>query len=402
MNIETKFLPQVSQEVINYLAKSEYSDQTLEHYKTTYNQLYLYLTTKEVRIFSCELALQFIDRHYSIARKAQGCYYANLKRRIRVLFEFSELGAINTRRYVSQKRELTILQPAMNHYVKEQEHFDLATKTVEHKVALIKDFLLYLETMQFHSLEKLSAKDIYAYLGTKRNHAISTREGIMYRLREALKIFAASEMCAPELTKLFLQISTHSERTIPSCFTSSELKSIFSSIDRSSSIGKRDYAVLLLATFLGLRAGDIREFKISSIKWASESIELTQSKTKRFLQLPLLPELKYALLDYLKNSRPKSESDFLFIKHNAPHHPYGKYNSFYHILQKYLGKIELNGRRRGLHSLRFSAAGNLLSNGTPITTICSILGHSYADTTNHYLKIDFDSLRKAALEVDYD
>ena len=177
------------------------------------------------------------------------------------------------------------------------------------------------------------------------------------------------------------------------------MRTILLSVDRSTISGKRDYAVLLLATFLGIRAGDIRDMKINNIKWGSGIIEFTQSKTKKFLQLPMPNEVKFALLDYLKNARPKVESDYLFIKLRAPYQVYASGNSFSYIVKKYLGEIDLNERKQGLHSLRFSAAGNMLSQGVNIVTICNVLGHSYSDTTNHYLKIDIDQLRKAALEV---
>ena len=155
----------------------------------------------------------------------------------------------------------------------------------------------------------------------------------------------------------------------------------------------------MLAAFLGIRAGDISRLGMSSIKWESESIEFIQSKTGRFLQLPLLPEIKFAILDYLKDSRPKTESDNIFVKHRAPYTPFSEMNSFYHVLNKYLNGIDLKDRKHGLHSLRFSVASNMLSNGTPITTICNVLGHTYSDTTKQYLKIDIDNLRIAALEV---
>ncbi|NLE25408.1 MAG: tyrosine-type recombinase/integrase [Clostridiaceae bacterium] len=401
MNIETNLLPQLSLDVVFSLTENRYSVKTLEHYETTYHQFYLYLTANKLTHFEKTTGFLFIDEHYGAEKKIQSrSYYTNLRRRISVLFEFYAEGVITSKHLNKEIPSLDLLQKVYDLYVTEQEKRNLASKTVQHKSEIMKQFFLFLESLKFSSLEKLSAEVIYQYLQTKKHYAVSTREGLLYTLRDALQFFAASEVCPKDLGKLFPQISTHSEDPVPSCFTLDELKRILSAVDRSTPIGKRDYAVLLLAAFLGIRAGDIRIFKISCIKWSSEAIEFTQSKTGRFLQLPLLPEVKLAILDYIKNGRPKMNSDYLFLKHSAPYGPMDEHNCFYYILQKYLDGIELKKRKHGMHSLRFSAAGNMLSNGAPITTICNVLGHTYSDTTRRYLKIDIDNLRKAALEVD--
>jgi len=401
MNIETNLLPQLSLDMITCLKEMCYSPHTLERYQITHNQFFLYLKEHNHLQFNEEIGFQFIDEHYRTELKeVNDRYFKCLRRRICVLFEFYKEGTISNKRIEKPTYQLASLQWVFDVYVTTQEKRKLALKTMKHKSEAMKCFLNYLENQGFSSLENLTATTIYQYLQTKRDYAISSREGVLYILRDALQLFSAHGLCKPELGKLFPQISTHAEDSVPSCYSPEELKRILSAVDRNTKIGKRDYAVLLLASFLGMRAGDIRELKISSFKWFSDSIEFTQSKTGRYLQLPLLSEVKFAILDYLKNGRPEIDSDFVFLRHSAPHNPLDQHNSLYHVLQKYLGNINLKSRKHGLHSLRFTAAGNMLSNGTPITTICNVLGHTYSDTTKHYLKIDLDSLRKAALEVE--
>lgn len=61
--------------------------------------------------------------------------------------------------------------------------------------------------------------------------------------------------------------------------------------------------------------------------------------------------------------------------------------------------VETAGKHHGMHSLRHSAATNMLSCGTPYPMISSVLGHSSANVTKRYLSIDVESLRPLALEV---
>ncbi|MDR0286139.1 MAG: site-specific integrase [Clostridiales bacterium] len=399
--IETNALEQIYTALIAHLDEQNYSKQTLYEYQRTYQRLYLYLSEKQINCFSKEIGFMFIDDYYvsgnkSISRR----YHVNLQRRISVLFEFFTEGAVHTRQFCKEPQQFSYFEDVFNLYVEYQKERGLTAKTIYSKSLFIRRFLLNLEDQQISSLLNIEVADVYQYLLTKKEYAVSSREEMLYTLRDALRFFVTSGLCKKELGDIFPQISTHPESPVPTCFSADEIKKIISSIDRKSKIGKRDYAVILLAALLGIRAGDIRNLRLSTIKWASENIEFTQSKTGRFLQLPLLPEIKFALLDYMKESRPNVESDYIFLKHRAPYTPLSEANSFHHVLQKYLGGVNIKNRKRGLHALRFSAAGNMLSNGTPITTICNVLGHTYSDTTKRYLKIDIDNLRKAALEVD--
>ncbi len=93
-------------------------------------------------------------------------------------------------------------------------------------------------------------------------------------------------------------------------------------VDRSSAKGKRDYAILLLACRLGLRAGDIRQLKLDQLHWDDSTIEVTQSKTGMPLSLPLTTEVGEALIDYLKSGRPQMAHREVFLKVNPPFDPF--------------------------------------------------------------------------------
>ena len=89
-------------------------------------------------------------------------------------------------------------------------------------------------------------------------------------------------------------------------------------INRDTVIGRRGYLVMLLAVQLGIRAGDIRNVRFNNIRWDINKIDFNQEKTLNSLQLPLLENLKYSLLDYIKNSRPKSDKDFCISQLKTP------------------------------------------------------------------------------------
>ena len=400
MRLETKLLPELFESVYKLLAEHGYSQKTQTNYRCTYNQLRIHLERHSIDIFTEEVGMSFINHHYGEKTKyARSNQHANLRRRIKCLVEIYEGTFLSVRRYTEPKKGLKHLNHSLDIYKKMQQKRNLVPATIHAKCCSIERFFIYLEESGIQEISDMTVQHLYSYLSETKHLAISTKEMLLYTLRDFLKSFSSIGLCSKSLDALFPQISTHAESSIPSSFTPQEVRTILLSVDRSTAIGKRDYAVLLLASFLGIRAGDIRDMKISYIKWASGTIEFIQSKTGRHIELPMPHELKLALLDYLKNARPEVESDYLFIRVNAPHSTFTSKNVFRYIINKYLNGIELNGRKHGLHSLRFSAAGNMLSEGINIITICNVLGHAYSDTTNHYLKIDVAQLRKAALEV---
>ena len=140
---------------------------------------------------------------------------------------------------------------------------------------------------------------------------------------------------------------------------------------------------------------------MENIRWDINQIEYIQQKTKNPICLPLLENIKYALLDYLKNSRPQSISLNIFVRHRAPFTPFSDKNPFYVLINKYINKADIKtaGKKHGLHSMRHSLASNLLSENIPIPVITAILGHKSSDTTNMYLRIDTGKLRSVSLEV---
>ncbi len=102
--------------------------------------------------------------------------------------------------------------------------------------------------------------------------------------------------------------------------TRDESERILVQPNRDKKIGKRDYAILMFGKYTGLRAGDVTCIKLTDIDWDNKTISITQSKNETPLVLPLNSETQEAILDYMQNSRPLSDSPVLFLRHNAPIH----------------------------------------------------------------------------------
>ena len=193
------------------------------------------------------------------------------------------------------------------------------------------------------------------------------------------------------------------DATIPSVWDPELVVRLLKVVDRTSPVGKRDYAILLLACRLGLRLGDIRTLKLDDLNWEAATIEITQSKTEAPLCLPLTEEVGKALIDYLKSGRPQTAHREVFLRVKPPFTPFAENTHLHYLVDRWreLAGIRFRTKQRhGLHSLRHTLATKLLREETPFHVISEILGHATTASTMIYAKADVESLRVAALDTE--
>lgn len=219
-------------------------------------------------------------------------------------------------------------------------------------------------------------------------------------LRSLLSDLYSKKVINFRTANILANYKTRSGHKLPSYYTIEEVVCIEKSVDRKYAMGKRDYAMILLATRLGLRSSDIRLLQFSNINWETNLIVIEQFKTKKMIELPLLNDVGEAIIDYIKHSRPKSISKYIFLRANAPYLELGG-TALNAIFKKYFIKsnVEFAKKRHGPHSMRHSLATNLLKNGTSLPIISEALGHSNIASTMPYVHLDSQELLKCSLDV---
>ena len=178
----------------------------------------------------------------------------------------------------------------------------------------------------------------------------------------------------------------------------SRIQSIEMSIDRDTFQGKRDYVVLLMASRLLMRAGDIASIKLENINFSSERISFLQKKTNNEVVLPLVPVLKEALGEYLLEA--DTSDGYLFHNLTAPHTPITGRTVTY-IVNKYFNEAEIDttGKKHGPHTLRASGSTSMINDDISYDIVRHILGHTSPNSIRHYAKNDIEKLRRCAVSV---
>lgn len=115
-------------------------------------------------------------------------------------------------------------------------------------------------------------------------------------------------------------------------------------------------------------------------------------------------DVGWAIIDYLKNGRPYTESQNIFVKHRPPYDGLSVNSTMNHIFSAVMNKAGIPPEMKehvGWHTFRRSLATNLLQNNVEMSTISEILGHSDPDIAGkYYVKLDIENLRKCALPME--
>jgi site-specific recombinase XerD len=283
-------------------------------------------------------------------------------------------------------------------FIREEETSKrLSNETVRKYTTALSRFSNAMEIRQV-TLQTLRRQDIEEFISSVQN----MKAQIFTPLRKFLKYLFDAGIIEQDFSALLQHLKPVRESKLPSVFTSDEIIQLETSIQRGSAVGKRNYAMLLLASRLGLRASDIVNLEFSNIDWGNKSIRLFQFKTGRPIELPLLCDVGDAIIDYVLHGRPKVEIKKIFVTATNPARTLAP-NNIGIIVGRMLSEagIDVKGRHHGGHALRHSLATGLLGNNVEISVISNILGHKNTETTMVYLGVNVQLLIECSMSVPF-
>lgn len=265
----------------------------------------------------------------------------------------------------------------------------------------IRLFVAYLGAQEV-TPNTLTARHISQYVATLMDYHPKTVLAILTNLRTFLRFLHEAGFHPEDLSSAVPRVRARRYERLPSVWPPDAVQRLLRVIDRGNPTGKRDYVILLLAARLGMRAGDIKTLTLSAIHWDRKSIQWVQQKTGRPIAYPLLEDVGWALIDYLKHGRPPTTSPEIVVRHRAPFESFGLHANLHNIITKYTRAAGITPPpgHHGLHALRHSLASTLLERDTPLPIIAEILGHLSTQSTQVYLSVNQTGLARCALNPD--
>lgn len=179
-----------------------------------------------------------------------------------------------------------------------------------------------------------------------------------------------------------------------------DVQRILHGVDRTTPVGRRDYALLLTMAVYGCGAGEIVRLRLDDIDWEAGTMCLVRPKTGVQIQLPLLPAVARALSNYLRHGRPMHASTrAVFVRMKPPHVALAASSAVRHILCRWAARAQVQAVFLGSHALRHAHACRQMELGTRPKLIGDILGHRDPKSTSVYLRVATEKLRELALPV---
>jgi site-specific recombinase XerD len=246
-------------------------------------------------------------------------------------------------------------------------------------------------------LETLVAHDIIAFV--QRNsrslgqssvqHLVTALRAFLRYLRHTGKISIDFAACVPS-------VANWSFSTLPKGLLPTQVEQILGNCERATSIGRRNYAMLLLLARLGLRAGEVAALTLDDIDWEQGHIAV-RSKGGRWTRLPIPQDVGKAISDYLSNGRPLCTDRRVFIRGHAPRTGFSASTCVSAVVRSALLGSGIESARKGAHLFRHSLATEMLRRDASLREIGEVLRHRSPDTTRLYAEVDLPSLERLAL-----
>lgn len=406
-SMQKKLLVDVLHNLEQEMLRLGYTEGSMQFYRRRWQQLLQFAQERNETYYSEALGMGFLEKHYHILEKDLNRTLSQAEtqelRVIRAIGDF-QLHQTILRRYYKHKEILTdpyfiAISNRFKTYCIDKNYSKV---TINHYVNKSAWFMDYLASQNITDCKSICLPLIHSYIKTLAGYTYKTVEQNICSIRSFLRFLLEINEIQIDLAGKVAMVQARKQTRIPSVWTKDELKKLIDAIDRGSPKGKRDYAMILLACCLGMRCTDIKNLKTENFHWEEKKLVFTQSKTRTPISLPLTLEVGWAVIDYLKYGRPKIDSPYIFVRHMAPFTTFAKDDHLAQLIKRYmeLAHLPTLKKRRGMHSLRHTAASMLLEKDTPLSTISDILGHLDPDSTSVYLKIDLQKLKECSLSFE--
>ncbi len=405
--MDKTYLPDLISELEQELLRLGYTKGSMTFYRRRWNQLMAYAEDRGECYYTEQLGMDFLKEFFGVTQEdfSRTLPQAETQeiRVIRMVGDFQLHHAV-LRRYLKHKEILTtpFFVDIRSRFQSSCEKKGYSQVTTEHYVKQSSYLMDYLAAQGMNDFTAVTLDTVNAYIRTLAGFSYKTVEQHICSLRAFFRFLYQEGIMPDDLAAKMPMVKARKQTAIPSVWTHEELKQLVGAIDRGSPKGRRDYAIILIACRLGLRCTDIKNLCFENFNWTEKKICFTQSKTGQPMELPLVPDVGWAVIDYLKYGRPKVDSSRIFVRHMAPFLPFAEGDHLDQLIRTYMVKahIPMRGKHRGMHSLRHTMASVLLEKDTPLPVISDIIGHLDTNSTAVYLKVDMERLAECPLDFE--
>jgi site-specific recombinase XerD len=278
-----------------------------------------------------------------------------------------------------------------------QQERGISPNTLHNYVYCLRSLKTYLESVGVANLNELSPPILSAFVTARgQEWGKSALKGLCSSLRVFLTYLHRERLLARDLSPSVQAPKSYRLAGIPRSIPWSDVQRMLEGVDRRTGPGKRDYAILLLLVTYGLRSREVAALTLEDLDWEQERLRVPERKAGHSTAYPLSPIVGEAILDYLKNGRPKTDDRHVFFRSYAPPGPLGA-PAVSERAAHYLQRAGVKVPRPGSHTLRHTCVQRLVDAHFSLKDIGDYVGHGSPDSTKIYSKVDVETLREVTL-----
>jgi len=282
-------------------------------------------------------------------------------------------------------------------YLRCERHLSETTVTT-HRRYLI-PFLESLGTPLEAQLQQLSPEQLLGYF-TQQLHdsAPSVPRMVQGVLRRFLRFCLHHGYLERDLEAAIPPLRHYHLGTVPHGIDTEGARKTLQCIDRTTAIGRRDFALILMLHTYGVRGAQLRALRLHDIDWRQSRIRFPAAKGGKDVLVPLTDEVAQSVVDYLRHGRPQAPYPEVFLTAQPPFRPLRCAATVSLRVAQRMREAGVELPRAGSHSFRHGFATRLLEQGQSMKTIADLLGHRNINTTFIYTKVDLTTLRQLPLD----
>lgn len=279
-----------------------------------------------------------------------------------------------------------------------REERGCAEWTISNYARHIERFLGALFGTRKVSFRQIGAREVREFVqDNAREHAPRHTKQVVTALRSFLRFLHYRGHLRSDLSSAVPHVAHWRMTALPKHLPVGAVQQVLDACDRSTALGRRNLAILLLLARLGLRAGEIVALQLEDLDWRNAHLTVRSKKGGGWARLPLPADVAEAIARYLEDGRPRCESRHVFVRAVAPHVPLSGSPVIAVMVMEALKKAGVSSPRRGAHVFRHSLASEMLRQGASLQEIGQVLRHKDPETTAIYAKVDLGVLRKLAV-----
>jgi integrase len=396
LNPEDSFAPLIEQ-FTTYLKARCHKNTTLSRYLASARHFLCWLTQQPFgsREINPRWVREFIEAHLPVCHCSSPA--PRSLKTIRAALNQLLLMQGHDRLHAPDKPASTEIEASLRQFATYlRDVCGLAPTTCRVRCRYVRGFLDDLFGDQPLAFKRINAKCLICFItGQSRHYQPTTLGALACALRSYLRFLQFTGVIPATLAIAIPTPPNWRLAALPPSLDEDELSRFWSAFDRSTAIGKRDYAMARCLADLALRCHEVAGLRLDAIDWRAGTLRLEQTKSHRVELLPLPQTTAQALIDYFRQGRPSTSSRAVFVYHRAPRGEGVRKTTVRGSIRRAFGRAGLAWS--GTHILRHTAATRMLQGGTSLKAITDVLRHRSIDTTLIYTKVDLLQLSRVAM-----